>query len=36
MIDEGHVVGNHTVNHPSMPTVSSEEAVSEIVGLHQQ
>ena len=36
MIDEGHVVGNHTVNHPSMPTVSSEEAASEIVGLHQQ
>lgn len=34
MIDEGHIVGNHTTNHPSMPTVSSEKAASEIVTLH--
>ena len=25
MIDEGHTVGNHTVNHKSMPTLSEEE-----------
>jgi peptidoglycan-N-acetylmuramic acid deacetylase len=36
MIEEGHVVGNHTVNHPSMPAVSSEKAASEIAELHQQ
>ena len=34
MIDEGHVVGNHTVNHPSMPSVSVSEAKEEIAGLH--
>ena len=25
MVDEGHIVGNHTVNHPSMPSVKSAE-----------
>ncbi len=25
MVDEGHIVGNHTVNHPSMPEVQSTE-----------
>lgn len=30
MIDEGHVVGNHTLNHPSMPLLSEEEMASEI------
>ena len=25
MIDEGHIVGNHTVNHKSMPDLSDEE-----------
>lgn len=34
MIDEGHTVGNHTVNHPSMPTVSLETAANEITELH--
>jgi peptidoglycan/xylan/chitin deacetylase (PgdA/CDA1 family) len=24
MIDEGHIVGNHTVNHPSMPEVTDD------------
>ncbi len=28
MFDEGHVVGNHTVNHPSMPRLDSTEAVA--------
>lgn len=34
MIDEGHTVGNHSVNHPSMPTVGLEQAVEEITQLH--
>lgn len=34
MIDEGHVVGNHTVNHPSMPEISIEKATNEIKELH--
>ena len=25
MVDEGHIVGNHTVHHPSMPSVKSAE-----------
>ena len=24
MIEEGHIVGNHTVNHKSMPDLSEE------------
>ncbi len=24
MVDEGHIVGNHTVNHPSMPEVTDD------------
>lgn len=34
MIDEGHIVGNHTVNHPSMPSVSITKATQEIAELH--
>ena len=34
MIDEGHVVGNHTAYHPDMTTISSERAVREIMVLH--
>ena len=35
MIDEGHIVGNHTVNHPSMPSVTNDEKLKEeIMGLH--
>ncbi|MCL2321675.1 MAG: polysaccharide deacetylase family protein [Oscillospiraceae bacterium] len=30
MIDEGHTVGNHTVNHPSLPSVSKEQFIKEI------
>ena len=32
MKDEGHVVANHSVNHPSMPTLDYETAVAEIQG----
>lgn len=35
MIDEGHTVGSHSVNHYSMPELSEEEAVSEIMDLHR-
>ena len=34
MIEEGHVVGNHTYTHPSMPTLSLVKASSEITALH--
>lgn len=35
MIDEGHVVGNHTVRHKSMPTLGVDEMIQEVVGLHE-
>ncbi len=35
MIDEGHIVGNHSVTHRSMPTLSAEECRSEIMDLHK-
>ncbi|MEA5002667.1 MAG: polysaccharide deacetylase family protein [Christensenella sp.] len=35
MIAEGHVIGNHSMTHRSMPDISLEEARDEIVGLHQ-
>lgn len=35
MIDEGHIVGNHTVNHPSMPSVTDDAKLEdEIIKLH--
>ncbi len=35
MTDEGHIVGNHTVNHPSMPNISDEEIKKELENLTQ-
>ena len=35
IIKEGHCVGNHTVNHPSLPSKSDEEIEKEIMELHQ-
>lgn len=35
MINEGHIVGNHTVNHKSMPSITDEEIEKEIMQLHQ-
>lgn len=35
MINEGHIVGNHTVNHKSMPDLTEEEMKKEIMELHQ-
>ena len=35
MIDEGHIVGNHTVNHKSMPDLSDAEMEKEVMQLNQ-
>ena len=35
MINEGHIVGNHTVNHKSMPDITNEEIKEEVMKLHQ-
>lgn len=35
MIKDGHIIGNHSVNHYSMPSLSVEEMISEIMGLHE-
>lgn len=35
MINEGHIVGNHTCSHPSMPSKTNEEIENEIMKLHQ-
>lgn len=35
MINEGHIIGNHTVNHKSMPDLSEEEIKKEVMELHQ-
>ena len=35
MLEEGHIVGNHTVNHKSMPDLSEEEIRKEVMDLHQ-
>lgn len=34
MVKDGHTVGNHTVNHPSMPDKSDEEVIKEITALN--
>ena len=34
MIEEGHIVGNHTVNHKSLVDLSDEEIEKEIMDLH--
>lgn len=35
MIEEGHTVGNHTVNHKCMPEISDEEIEKEVMNLHK-
>ena len=34
MIDEGHIVANHTVDHKSMPSLSEEQVKDELMNLH--
>lgn len=36
MIDEGHIVGNHTVHHPSLPSCSDEKIEEEIMTMHKE
>ena len=36
MIDEGHIVGNHTVNHKSMPSISDENLKEEVMKLRNE
>lgn len=34
MIEEGHIIGNHTVNHKSMPEIDNETIKKEVMDLH--
>jgi len=34
IINEGHIVGNHTVNHKSMPDLDDEKIKQEVMNLH--
>ena len=34
MIEEGHIIGNHTYNHKSMPDISNEEIKEDVMKLH--
>ena len=36
MVAEGHIVGNHTVNHPSLPSVSDEKFEAELLDLDKK
>lgn len=36
IIKEGHVLGNHSVHHYSMPTISDEQAKTEVMQLHDE
>lgn len=36
MVEEGHEVGNHTMNHPSLPDVSRADAEADILELSRQ
>lgn len=37
MVDEGHIVGNHTLHHPDMSTIADKEAfASELTGLEEK
>lgn len=35
MIDEGHIVGNHSVNHPSFAEISTEQMTQEVKGMEE-
>jgi peptidoglycan/xylan/chitin deacetylase (PgdA/CDA1 family) len=32
MINEGHEIGNHTVNHPNLTTLTTEQVIAEVAG----
>jgi peptidoglycan-N-acetylmuramic acid deacetylase len=33
MVEEGHIVGNHTLHHPSLPTINDSQIEEEVLGL---
>ncbi len=35
MIDEGHIIGNHGMDHASLPKLNDEDARTEIMSLHE-
>lgn len=35
MVEEGHVVGNHTIHHPSLPDVKDDQLEEELLGLER-
>jgi peptidoglycan-N-acetylmuramic acid deacetylase len=35
MIDEGHIIGNHSCTHPSFPDLTLEKVQSEVLDLHE-
>lgn len=35
MVEEGHIVGNHTINHPSLPSLTDKEVEDEVMGLER-
>lgn len=36
MINEGHIVGNHTINHPNLPKLASAEKITEeLLGMNE-
>lgn len=35
MIDEGHMLGNHSMNHESLPELTEQEAINEVAELHE-
>ncbi|MBR3792303.1 MAG: polysaccharide deacetylase family protein, partial [Clostridia bacterium] len=35
MINEGHIIGNHTINHPNLPNLSnSQKIIDELTGMN--
>lgn len=36
MVEEGHAVGNHTINHKSLPMISDDEIEREVTGLDRK
>ncbi len=35
MVEEGHIVGNHTIHHPSMPELGDSQLEEEVLGLER-
>ncbi|MBM7856073.1 peptidoglycan-N-acetylmuramic acid deacetylase [Desulfohalotomaculum tongense] len=36
IVEEGHVLGNHSVTHPSLPSLTAEQVKQEILGVESQ